>query len=257
MADIIDINKTSTLKYVLQLADNAMILGQRLAEWCGHGPILEQDIAITNISLDLIGEARVLYQYAAEIEGGGKTEDDYPYKRDVRDWRNLLLVEQPNGHFGYTIVRQFMFDCYHYFHLKAMADSKDERLAVIAKKTIKEATYHLKYSSEWMIRLGDGTEESRSKMQEALDDRIRFFDEAFIPSKLENDESLKGIAVDCLSIKDAAWAKFTEVCNTATLTIPEVKFPQKGGKDGLHTEHLGFILAELQFLQKSYPNSNW
>ena len=257
MGETIDLKKESLLKYVLQLADNAMILGQRLAETCGHGPILEQDIAITNISLDLIGEARVLYQYAAEIEGDGKTEDDYPYKRDVRDWQNILLVEQPNGHFGHVIMRQFMFDCYHYFHLKAMTNSSDERLSQIAAKTIKEATYHLKYSSEWMIRLGDGTEESHGKMQEALNDRIRFFDEAFIPSKIEKDESLVGISVDCESIRDLAWEKFSTVCQKANLTIPEVKFPQKGGKDGLHTEHFGYLLSELQFLQKSYPNSNW
>ncbi len=257
MGEIISLKRESLLKYVLQLADNALILGQRLAELCGHGPILEQDIAITNISLDLIGEARILYQYAAEIEGNGKTEDDYPYKRDVRDWQNILLVELPNGHFGYTIMRQFMFDCYHYYHLKAMTNSGDERLAQIAAKTIKEATYHLKYSSEWVIRLGDGTQESHDKMQEALNDRIRFFDEAFIPSKIENDKSLNGVAVDCTKIKASAWAKFTEVCQTANLEIPEVKFPQKGGKDGVHTEHFGFILAELQFVQKSYPDSNW
>lgn len=257
MGEVINLKKESILKYVLQLADNAMILGQRLAETCGHGPILEQDIAITNISLDLIGEARVLYQYAAEIEGEGKTEDDYPYKRDVRDWQNILLVEQPNGHFGHIIMRQFMFDCYHYYHLKAMVDSSDERLAQIAAKTIKEATYHLRYSSEWVIRLGDGTEESHGKMQEALYDRIRFFDEAFIPSKIENDESLRGIIVDCTTIKDLAWAKLNEVCQAANLEVPEVKFPQKGGKDGLHSEHFGFLLSELQFLQKSYPNSNW
>ena len=257
MGETIDLKKESLLKYVLQLADNAMILGQRLAETCGHGPILEQDIAITNISLDLIGEARVLYQYAAEIEGDGKTEDDYPYKRDVRDWQNILLVEQPNGHFGHVIMRQFMFDCYHYFHLKAMTNSSDERLSQIAAKTIKEATYHLKYSSEWVIRLGDGTEESHGKMQEALNDRIRFFDEAFIPSKIEKDESLVGISVDCESIRDLAWEKFSTVCQKANLTIPEVKFPQKGGKDGLHTEHFGYLLSEMQFLQKSYPNSNW
>lgn len=257
MGEVINLKNKSLLKYVLQLADNAMILGQRLAETCGHGPILEQDIAITNISLDLIGEARVLYQYAAEIEGDGKTEDDYPYKRDVRDWQNILLVEQPNGHFGHIIMRQFMFDCYHYFHLKSMIDSSDERLAQIAQKTIKEATYHLKYSSEWVIRLGDGTEESHNKMQEALNDRIRFFDEAFIPSKIESDETLNGIKVDCTDIKQQAWSKFQEVCKVATLEIPEVKFPQKGGKDGLHSEHFGYILSELQFLQKSYPNSNW
>lgn len=257
MTTAISIHKDSLLKYVLQLADNSMILGQRLSEWCGHGPILEQDIAITNIALDLIGEARILYQYAAEIEGNGKTEDDYPYKRDVLDWRNILLVEQPNGHWGHTIIRQFMFDCYHYYHLLALTHSNDERLAQIAKKTIKEATYHLKYSSEWVIRLGDGTEESNQKMQEALNDRIRFFEEAFIPSKIESDQSLVGTYVDCEALKHPAMEKFKSVCTEATLNIPEVKFPQKGGKDGKHSEHFGFILTDLQFLQKTYPNSNW
>jgi len=245
------------LQYVLQLADNAMILGQQLGELCGHGPVLEQDIALTNISLDLIGEARILYQYAAEIDGNGKTEDDYPYKRDVLDWRNLLLVEQPNGHFGHTIVRQFMFDCYHYYHLREMSISSDQRLSEIAKKTLKEATYHLKYSSEWIIRLGDGTSESHQKMKEALSDRITYFDEAFIPSKIEKEESLFGIAVDCEKIKSQAWNKFKSVCEQATLTIPTVEYPQKGGKDGLHTEHFGFILSDLQFIQRAYPNSNW
>ena len=245
------------LQYVLQLADNAMILGQQLGELCGHGPVLEQDIALTNISLDLIGEARILYQYAAEIEGDGKTEDDYPFKRDVLDWKNLLLVEQPNGHFGHTIVRQFMFDCYHYYHLKELSNSSDQRLSEIANKTIKEATYHLKYSSEWMVRLGDGTDESNLKMQEALNDRITYFDEAFIPSKVEKEDSLSGIAVDCEKIKSLAWNKFKSICEQATLTIPSVEYPQKGGKNGLHSEHMGYILSDLQFLQRAYPNSNW
>ena len=249
--------KNVKLQYVLQLADNAMILGQQLGELCGHGPVLEQDIALTNISLDLIGEARMLYQYAAEIEGNGKTEDDYPYKRDILDWRNLLLVEQANGHFGYTIVRQFMFDCYHYYHLKALMNSSDERLSEIAKKTFKEATYHLKYSSEWMIRLGDGTEESHRKMQEAINDRMPFFEEAFIPSDLEQNSALAGIAVDCTEIKAAAYDKFNRVCREATLTVPEVEFPQKGGKNGRHTERMGYILADLQFLQRAYPDSTW
>lgn len=245
------------LEYVLQLADNAMILGQQLGELCGHGPVLEQDIALTNISLDLIGEARILYQYAAEIEGNGKTEDDYPYKRDILDWKNLLLVEQPNGHFGHTIVRQFMFDCYHYYHLKELANSSDVRLSEIAKKTIKEATYHLKYSSEWMIRLGDGTEESHLKMQEALNDRITYFDEAFIPSVIEKTDIISSIVVDCEKIKTQAWNKFRSTCEKATLTIPNVEYPQKGGKNGLHSEHLGFILSNLQFLQRAYPDSTW
>lgn len=249
--------KKMKLQYVLQLADNAMILGQQLGELCGHGPVLEQDIALTNISLDLIGEARILYQYAAEIEGNGKTEDDYPYKRDVLAWRNLLLVEQPNGHFGHTIVRQFMFDCYHYYHLRALSNSTDQRLSEIAQKTLKEATYHLKYSSEWMIRLGDGTSESNEKMQEAVNDRIAYFDEAFIPSNIEKESALSGIAVNCEKIKSQAWNKFNGVCEQATLTIPNIEFPQKGGKNGLHSEHLGYILSDLQFLQRAYPNSNW
>lgn len=249
--------KKILLQYVLQLADNPMILGQRLGELCGHGPILEQDIALTNISLDLIGEARILYQYAAEIDGDGKTEDEYPYQRDVLDWRNLLLVEQPNGHFGHTIVRQFMFDCYHYYHLKEMSSSKDERLAEIAKKTLKEATYHLKYSSEWMIRLGDGTSESHQKMQGALLDLIPYFQEAFIHSKVEKEEALVGICVDVEKIKSSAFEKFKSVCEEATLAIPEVEYPQEGGKNGYHSEHLGFILSDLQFLQRAYPNSNW
>lgn len=250
-------NTTHLLGYVLQLADNSMILGQRLSDWCGHGPVLEQDIAITNIALDLIGEARLLYQYAAEIEGNGKTEDDYPYKRDILDWRNVLLVELPNGHWGHTIVRQFMHDCYHYYMLKALANSSDTRLSQIATKTIKEAAYHLKYSSEWVIRLGDGTEESNGKMQEALDDKMRYFDELFIPSKVEKETSLEGIVVDIENIKSDAYAHFEKTINTATLTIPEVAFAQKGGKDGIHTEHLGFVLSDLQFLQKSYPGASW
>lgn len=252
-----DINTTHLVNYVLQLADNSMILGQRLSEWCGHGPILEQDIAITNIALDLIGEARLFYQYAAELEGNNKTEDDYPYKRDIFDWKNTLLVELPNGHWGHTIIRQFMYDCYHYNFLKSLSQSSNSRLSQIATKTVKEAAYHLKYSSEWVIRLGDGTEESRSKMQEALDDKMRYFDEMFIASKIEKEKSLEGIIVDPSSIKEDAYAHFTKTINDATLKIPEVTFPQKGGKDGIHTEHMGYILAELQFLQKSYPGAKW
>jgi len=245
------------LQYVLQLADNAMILGQQLGEKCGHGPVLEQDIALTNISLDLIGEARVLYQYCAEIEGKGKTEDDYPYKRDNREWRNLLLVEQDNGHFGHIIVRQFMFDCYHYYHLQALTQSADHRLVEIAKRTLKEATYHLKYSSEWMLRLGDGTEESHQKMQEALNDRMVYFEEAFIPSTIEQEQLISDIVVDCAKLRNPAWEKFSSICQQATLTIPEVEYPQTGGKEGLHTELMGYILADLQFLQRAYPDSTW
>ena len=257
MAIEVDISKHSIINYTLQLADNSMILGQRLGEWCGHGPILEQDIAMTNIALDLIGEARSLYQYVAELEGEGKTEDDYPFKRDVLQWRNLLLVEQPNEDFAYTVVRQFLFDLYHYHHLQAMRTSTDERLAAIAAKSIKEATYHLKYSSEWMIRLGDGTEVSKAKMQNALDNRIMYLQEAFTPTALEQEMQEKGIAPDLSLIEKPARMMLDDVCEKATLTIAAVNRAQSGGKSGRHTEHMGYILSDLQFMQKSYPDSQW
>lgn len=257
MAIEVDISKHKTIAYTLQLADNSMILGQRLGEWCGHGPILEQDIAMTNIALDLIGEARSLYQYVAELEGGNKTEDDYPFKRDVLQWKNLLLVEQPNEDFAHTIVRQFLFDLFHYHHLKALTTSTDDRLAAIAAKSIKEATYHLKYSSEWMIRLGDGTEVSKQKMQRALDNRIMYFDEAFISTELETDLARKGLAPDLQPMHKVARVMLEDVCDKATLQIAKVGRPQYGGKSGQHTEHMGFILSDLQFMQKSYPNSEW
>lgn len=257
MVTIIDISTDHLVNYTLQMADNSMILGQRLGEWCGHGPILEQDIAMTNIALDLIGEARSLYQYVAEIEGGGKTEDDYPFKRDVREWKNLLLVELPNEDFAYTIVRQSLFDIYHYHLLKGLQASKDDRLAAIAAKSIKEVTYHLKYSSEWMVRLGDGTEESKARMQKALNDRIRYFDEALIPTEVDTIAADLGIGVKLESIKDSCHKMLAEICERATLELPEVPYPQKGGKTGMHTEHMGYILADLQYLQKTYPNSQW
>lgn len=232
-----------------------MILGQRLGEWCGHGPILEQDIAMTNIALDLIGEARNYYQYLAETEG--KHEDDYPMKRDVRNFKNVLLVELPNGNWADTLMRQFMFDCWHYYHLEAMTNSADQRLAAIAKKSIKEANYHLVFSSEWIIRLGDGTEESHHKMQNALDTLLPYFDEMFLSEKYEMDCEKNGIGVDNEIVKSRAQAKFNEVIDEATLIKPEKYFAKKGGKSGLHTEHLGFVLAEMQFMQRAYPNVEW
>jgi len=244
-------------QYVLYLADNSMILGQRLGEWCGHGPILEQDIALTNIALDLIGEARSLYQYVAELDGEGKTEDDYPYKRDVLEWKNLLLVEQPNEDFAYTVVRQFLFDVYHYHLLEQLVKSKDERLSAIAAKSVKEARYHLKYSSEWMVRLGDGTEVSHAKMQKALDDRYSYFAEALNPSEYEQAMIGAGIAPDTQLLQTKIQPLIDEVLSRATLTAPATPWPQTGGKTGVHTEHMGYILSDLQYLQKTYPNSQW
>lgn len=237
------------------LADNSMILGQRLGEWCGHGPVLEQDIALTNIALDLIGEARNYYQYLAEVEGN--LEDDYPMKRDVRSFRNALLVEQLNGNWADTIMRQCMFDCWHYFHLEAMTQSSDERLAAIAKKSIKEAAYHLSFSGEWVIRLGDGTAISAEKIQHSLDKFMPYYEELFIPQQYELVCIKGGISPDLESVKANADSKFKEIMATAKLNVPVSYFNKKGGKAGLHSEHLGFILAEMQFLQKTYTNSEW
>jgi len=241
--------------FILMLADSSMILGQRLGELCGHGPVLEQDIAITNISLDLIGEARNYYQYLAEIEG--KNEDDYPMLRTEREFRNVLLVEQKNGHWGDTLMRQFMYDCYHYFMLEGLTRSKDERLVAIARKSIKEASYHLTFSSEWVIRLGDGTYVSHQKIQSSLDRLMPYFDEMFIASEDEKYAMAEGICPDLELVSQKAKEKFTKTIELATLSIPEAKYPKKGGKSGLHTENLGFILTELQYMQRAHPGVQW
>jgi len=241
--------------FILMMADNVMILGQRLGEWCGHGPILEQDIAITNFALDLIGEARNYYQYLAETEG--KSEDEYPMKRDVRAFKNVLLTELPNGHWGDTIMRQCMFDCYHYYLLEGMTSSENERLAAIAKKSIKEATYHLAFSGEWVIRLGDGTEESQLKMQQSLDDLMPYFNEMFIPESYEIWCHEQKIAPSLDRVRSLATEKFKAILVEASLQMPDNIYSKKGGKSGLHTENLGFILADMQYLQRSYPGVEW
>ncbi len=241
--------------FTIMLADNSMILGQRLAEWCGHGPILEQDIALTNIALDLIGEARNYYQYLANEEG--KEEDDYPMRRDARSFKNVLLVEQPNGNWGDTIIRQLLFDCWHYYHLEAMTRSKNETLASIAKKSIKEAAYHITFSGEWTIRLGDGTDESHQKMQDALERLMPFFEEMFMAADYEQVCQSTGISPDLSSIKDQAYARLNDVITKATLKMPDQYFNKKGGKTGLHSEYLGHLLSDMQFLQRAYPGGTW
>ena len=243
--------------YMLQLADNALILGQQLSKWCGHGPVLEQDMALTNIALDQIGQARSLYQYAAELEGKGRTEDDLVYSRDARAYRNVLLVERPNGHFGQTIVRQFLFDAFNYYQFQQLCKSKDEQIAAIAKKSLKEITYHLRFSSEWMIRLGDGTEESHQKIQSALDELWMYSGELVTPTTAEEELATQNIAPDLKQIKDLYQNKLKEIIETAALKMPKDTFMQQGGKEGIHTEQLGYILAEMQFLQRAYPNQQW
>ncbi len=248
---------TPLVQYILRQADNVLILGQRLSEWCGHGPILEQDIALTNFALDLIGQARSLYQYAAEVEGKGRTEDDLAYLRDVLDFYNVLLVELPKGDFGVTITRQFFFDAYNYFFYQQLQKSQDQQLAAIAEKSIKEVTYHLRYSSEWMIRLGDGTEESHRRMQAAVDHLWSYTQELYTPDALDQEMQNAGIGVDLEKLGQAWQQRVHEILEAATLQIPENSWMQKGGKQGRHTEHLGFVLAEMQHLQRTYPNSEW
>jgi len=245
-------------EYLLRLADTAMVLSQRLSEWCGKGPALEEDMALTNVALDLIGQARFWYTYAGEIEGKGRDEDKLAYLRDAHDFRNLLLVEQPNGTYADTLARQFYFDVWHFLLLRELAASKDERIAGIAGKSIKEVAYHVRRSSDLIVRLGDGTEQSHRMMQQALDDLWMYTGEMFKADAVEQAMAEQGIGPDLASLR-APWLKHvSEVFEEATLKLPPVDaWMQKGGKQGVHTEHLGYLLAEMQFLQRAYPGASW
>lgn len=240
------------LQYTLHLADNSLILAQRNAEWCGHGPVLEQDIAITNISLDLLGQARNFYQYAASLIGGDMDEDKLAYVRTEREFKNCLLVEQPNGDWGQTILRQFFCSAYQYLLYQHLQHHKDEQIAAIAAKSLKEVTYHLRWSSEWVIRLGDGTNESNTRMVKAIEELWRYTGELFIAVDYEKENG-----IDVTTFKDVWQNKIMEVFTAANLPVPENVFMQTGGKTGVHSEHMGFILTELQYMQRVYPNSTW
>ncbi len=244
-------------EYLLRMADNALILGQRLSEWCGHGPVLEQDMAMTNIALDQIGQARSLLQLAGEVEGKGRSEDDLAFLRDTRAFRNVLLVEQPNGDFAFTVVRQFFFDVFNYYFYQELRKSKEERLAAIADKSIKEITYHLRWSSEWMIRLGDGTELSNQKMQTALDELWMYSGEFLVADAIDQQMQEEGIGSDLKVVAEQWNAKVDEILERAMLRKPEDSWMQSGGKAGRHSEHLGFLLAEMQHLQRAYPGQKW
>jgi len=245
------------LKYILRMGDNALILGQRLSEWCGHGPILEQDIAITNIALDLMGQARSLMQYAAEIENKGRDEDQIAFLRDAWDFRNVLLVEQPNEDWAYTITRQFFFDAYNFYFHQKLVESSDVHLAAIAAKSLKEVTYHLRYSSEWMIRLGDGTDVSHQKMQDAVNELWMYTGELLEMNEVDEIMIAEGIGVDLNVIKPLYEQTINDILAEATLQKPVDTWMQRGGKSGRHTEHLGYILADMQFVQRAYPNMKW
>jgi ring-1,2-phenylacetyl-CoA epoxidase subunit PaaC len=244
-------------KYILGIADNSLILGQQLGELTGHGPSLETDIACTNISLDLLGQVRSYYQYASKIAGDGRKEDDIAMLRNERDYQNVLLVEQPSTDFAYTMARQFLFDVYHLLFLQELQKSKDLTLSAIANKSIKEVSYHQRFSSDWIKRLGDGTEESHQKMQTAIDDLWTYTDELCHQTEADKAMVSEGIGVDVTKLKEAYYKKVSEILEVATLTVPESKYFQKGGKQGIHTEHMGYLLAELQYMQRAYPNMEW
>ena len=280
---LINQSTDALINYTLHLADDALILGHRNSEWCGHGPVLEQDIAITNISLDLIGQARNFYQYVArqindfqktessqapsplERGLGEVTEDTLAYLRDNREFKNCLLVEQPNGDWAKTILRQFLFSAYQFYLYQELQDSKDEQLAAIAEKSLKEVTYHLRWGSEWVIRLGDGTDESHQRMLKAIEELWMYTGELFTATAYESQAVAEGWGVDVRLLKAHWEEKIKEIFSEATLPYPpssggdkgEAVFQQTGGKEGKHTEHLGYILAELQFMQRTYPGSEW
>lgn len=247
----------SLFDYVIRLADDHLILGQRLGEWCGEAPTLEEDLALANIALDLIGQARSLYDYAATVEGKGRDEDQLAFLRYERDYRNALIAELPNGDFACTITRQFFVAAFMKPFWHAMLNSKDATLAAIAAKALKEVSYHLRHASEWVIRLGDGTEESHRRMVDALDEMSIYTGELFEMDDLSKRMVEQGIGVDAAGL-EREWRTTVEtVLSEATLKFPEVSHMQTGGRAGRHTEHLGHILSELQYMQRTYPGLTW
>ncbi len=244
-------------KYLLQLADTALIHSQRLAEWCGHAPALEVDIAISNIALDHIGAARSLYQYTATLMDENATEDSIAFLRKDREYLNLLLTELPNGNFAKTIAKCFYIDHFLYLYYTALGESKNETLSAIAKKSIKEVTYHLRFSSEWVVRLGDGTPESRQKMQQAIDEIWAYTGEFFTPTEAELQAIENMEAPNSIDMQELWAQKIQHVLTEATLQMPTTTFKHLGGKTGKHTEHFNTIIMELQYMQRAYPNANW
>ncbi len=246
------------LNYCLHLADNSLIMGHRLSEWTGHGPMLEQDIAISNIALDLIGQSRNFYQYAAQLKGNGATEDDLAYLRNADEFKNILLVELVNGDWAKTILKLFFFSTYQYFLYQKLINSFDKQLAAIAEKSYKEVIYHLRWSSEWVIRLGNGTEESKRRTENALNELWSYADEMFESADYEMECANNNISVDVSSLKNDWKNKVKEIFEEATLLIPVLTQMEKANdKQGNHTEHLQEILNEMQYLQRTYPGCEW
>lgn len=247
----------SLYQYLLMLGDNSMILGHRLSELCGHGPSLETDIALTNISLDLFGQVRSYFQYAAKLKGGDTTEDKIAFLRNEREHFNTILVEQKNIDFAYVIARQFLFDVYHKILLEQLMESKDATISAIAHKSIKESRYHLRFSSEWVKRLGDGTEESHNRMQKAMDDLIPFAHELYKETAIEKEMKEAGIGADLLKIGQSYWPQVDSVLSAATIHRTDAPDRMVTGKVGMHSELLGFILNDFQYMQRAYPEMQW
>ncbi|AUA59382.1 Phenylacetic acid degradation protein paaC [Achromobacter spanius] len=248
-------------EYLLRLGDSSLILSQRLGAWTGHGPILEEDLALTNTALDLLGQARMWLTLAGEVEGAGRDEDALAYHRDTHQFHNVLLVERANGNYADTMARQFLFDVWHYFLLQRLEQSSDERVAAIAAKSIKEVTYHVRRSSDMVVRLGDGTDESHAKMQAAIDDAWRFTGELFADDAVDQDVAARGIGCELSALRQPWLAHVREVLEEATLTVPDETaanhLAYRGGRQGRHTEELGYVLAEMQYLPRAYPGATW
>ena len=253
----IKVSETPLVLYALRRADDALILGHRLSEWCGHAPMLEEDMALANMALDLLGQARELFSYAAKVEGKDNDEDKFAYLRDVRQYRNLLLVEQPNGDFARTMVRQFFYSVFADLYWRAMMNSKDATLAAIAAKSEKESAYHVRHCSEWIVRLGDGTEESHARAQEAIDHLWAYTGEMFAVDDSERGLIDAGIAIDPAPLRSQWLKTITGIVSEATLVLPKNDWMQQGGRSGRHSEHLGHLLSELQSMQRTFPGATW
>lgn len=249
---------TQLFEFLCRMGDNTLVLGHRVSEWCGHAPVLEEDIALANTALDLIGQTTLWLDLAGEVEGEGRTADKLAFHRDVWDFRNLLLVEQPNGNFGQTMMRQFLFDAWHLAQLKALMGGSHDQIAAIAEKSSKEVTYHLERATDTVIGLGDGTEESHGRMQAALDKLWPYVGEMFTSDEVDTAMAEAGIAPDPASLRPAYDALLDDVFTAATLAKPQDDFGHKGGKSGKrHSEHLGHMLTQMQWLQRAYPDATW
>ena len=244
-------------QYAIRLGDDAVVLGHRLSEWCSNGPFLEEDLALTNVALDFIGRARMFYGYAAQLAADGSSEDTYAFTRDCREFTNRLIHELPNGDFAFTIGRQYFVDVYNLAFMQELQHSRDESLAAIAAKSVKESRYHLRRSGDWMVRLGDGTQESNRRMQRAVDELWGYTPELFAMDELDHSLAAAGIAVDTSTMREAWEQEVTACLAEATLQVPAGDWEVQGGREGLHTEAFGHMLSDMQFVQRAYPGLQW